>query len=355
MKTTLVAALAIIAVLAAVLLWRHVDESPASAHAVAGKAIQLPASSVLKINPRQASPVASPTSIAKTPLASIPPEVAQLRTRTGWAALKDRLASAPLTGASLYVQAEIYSRCAKRARAGGPPSRASARERFIASIEGQPDAAQRIAAWEKGNVDSCEGIPTEEYSNEKLDALIAAAAQAGDARAQAWQVARAIEAEYNSRTRPDDARHGLAISPEQEDTIRRTLASRDPGVVREYQGLLASTVSDGTWRLPGIEGRVDERALYGAMALVACDLGANCGAESPDLLSACAQNGYCGASNMYDHIYFYDASPNSAQLMERYREALVQAINSGDLSGLRISREPTNSNRGFLFGGRRGP
>jgi hypothetical protein len=42
--------------------------------------------------------------------------------------------------------------------------------------------------------------------------------------------------------------------------------------------------------------------------------------------------------------------------MERYRQALLQAINSGDLSGLRISREPTNNYRQYMFrGGWRGP
>src|SRR6476469_6456280 len=207
-------------------------------------------------------------------------------------------------------------------------------------MEGQPDFAQRLAAWDKANVDPCEGVAPEEYSDERLDALIAAAAQAGDARAQAWQLARAVDAAFNSRS---DPRKANVITDEQVETIRRTLASRDPGVVREYQGLLASTVSDGTWRLPGIEGRVDERALYGALTLVACDLGENCGADSRELLASCAQNGYCGATNLYDFLYFYESSPNAAQLMERYRQALVQAINSGDLSGLRIAREPTGN------------
>ena len=41
--------------------------------------------------------------------------------------------------------------------------------------------------------------------------------------------------------------------------------------------------------------------------------------------------------------------------MQRYREAMLQAINSGDLSGLRISREPTNNNRAYMVRGRRGP
>jgi hypothetical protein len=257
------------------------------------------------------------------------------------------------TPAALYVQAEIYNRCAKRQRPGAPQDRAQLRERFVAAMDGQPDLAQRLAAWDKANIDPCEGIPPEEYSDERLDALIAAAAQAGDARAQAWQVARAVDAAYSSR-KPDQ-RQANVITDEQVETIRRTLASRDPGVVREYQGLLASTVSDGTWRLPGIEGRVDERALYGALTLLACDLGESCGADSRELLTSCAQNGYCGASNLYDYLYFYESSPNSAQLMERYRQALFQAINSGDLSGLRIAREPTNNSRGFMFRGRRGP
>lgn len=352
MKGWLIAAIAAAAIVVALLAWTGTAEKSGSGSvATATAQSQLPASSVLKINPRAvaASPPTSPV-----PAANVPPEITQLRFRTGWAPLRDRLASAGnATPAALYAQAEIYNRCAKRARPVVPQDRTQARERFVASMEGQPDLAQRLAAWDKANVDPCEGMTPEEYSDERLDAMIAAAAQAGDARAQAWQLARAVDAAYNSR-KPDQ-RQANVITDEQVETIRRTLASRDPGVVREYQGLLASTVSDGTWRLPGIEGRVDERALYGALTLVACDLGENCGADSRELLTSCAQNGYCGATNLYDYLYFYESSPNAAQLMERYRQALVQAINSGDLSGLRISREPTNNSRGFMFRGRRGP
>lgn len=347
MKPWLAAAIAAVAVGLAVLAWHRAGDKLAQADTAGAS---LPASSVLKISPRAAASATAPSAAS----ANVPPEVVQLRARTGWAPLRERVASpAAATPAALYVQAEIYNRCAKRVRPG-PPNRTAARERFIASIEGQPDFARRLAAWDKGNVDSCDGVPPEEYSDERLDAMIAAAAQAGDARAQAWQVSRAVDAAYEAR-KPDDQRRGNVITDEQIDTIRRTLASRDPGVVREYQGLLSSTVTDGTWRLPGIEGRVDERALFGALTLVACDLGDNCGADSRELLTSCAQNGYCGASNMYDHMYFYESSPNSAQLMEQYRNALLQAINSGDLSGLRISREPTNNSRGFVFRGRRGP
>jgi hypothetical protein len=355
MKAGGAAAVAVVAIVAVALLWSRGHETQEANETAAAKSGQLPASSVLKINPRAAT--IAPRSESKIAVASVPPEIAQLRSWTGWAPLRDRVATAP-TAAALYVQAEIYNRCAKRpsTRPGAAPNPAKARERFVASIEGQPDFAQRLAACEKVNVDPCDGVPAEEFSAEKLDALIAAAARAGDARAQAWQLTQAVDAERNGR-KPGDPSHGGGnlVTPEQEETIRRNLASRDPGVVREYQNLLASSLTDGTWRLPGIEGRVDQRALYGAMALVACDLGENCGADSRELLSSCARNGYCGANNLYDHLYFYESSPNSAQLMERYREALLQAINSGDLSGLRVSREPTNNTGTYMFGGRRGP
>jgi hypothetical protein len=353
MKTSLIAAIAAVAILAGVLIAnRRHETAPVVAESGATKGHSLPASSVLNINPRAATTL--PMQPRPAP-ANVPPEIAQLRSRTGWAPLRERAASMPASPAALYVQAEIYNRCAKRTRPGAAQSRTQSRERFLATIEGQPDQAQRLAAWEKGNFDSCEGIPAEDFSEERLAALIAAAAAAGDARARAWEIARAVDAAFNNQ-KPGERPRGNVITDEQAETIRRTLASRDPGVVREYQGLLASTVEDGTWRLPGIEGRLDERALYGALTLVACDLGDDCGPDSRQLLSSCAQNGYCGAANLYDHLYFYESSPNSAQLMERYRQALLQAINSGDLSGLRISREPTNNYRQYMFrGGWRGP
>ena len=316
-----------------------------------GEKRDLPASSVLRIDPRAAHAPIAPAVTKAAP--AVHPVIAQLRSRTGWASLYQRLVSGPSTPESLYARAEIYNRCAQRPPDPARPNPerpkqtvAEARASYIATIRGQPNFDQRLAAYDKFSVNPCEGLSLGEFSKDEFDRLLNAAATAGDARAQAWQLNRQVYDSSNGRSGG-----GLAVTDEQAAAIRRMLASGDRGVVREFQGLLASTVSDGSWRIGGIDERVDERALYASLGLVACDLGLACGIDSRLLLQECSINGYCGATNVYDHVYFYESSPNQAQLMDRYRQAIGQMIASGDLSSLRIVREPLPPGRQYMFGG----
>ncbi len=295
----------------------------------------LPASSVLRIDPR-AGHTPAVTAPAKAAPA-VHPVIAQLRSRTGWAPLYQRLVAGPPTPESLYAQAEIYNRCAQR-----PPDPARPK---LATIRGQPNFEQRLAAYDKTSTDPCEGLSLGEFSKQEFERLLNAAAAAGDVRAQAWQLRQQVfEA---SSGRPGG---GQIITDDQVEAMRRMLASGDPGVVRELQGILSSTVSDGSWRIGGIDERLDERALFASLGLVACDQGLPCGSDSRQLLQECSINGYCAATNVYDHMFFYESSPNQAQLMDRYRRAFDQAIASGDLSSLRIVREPLPPGRQYMFG-----
>ncbi len=305
----------------------------------------LPASSVLRIDPRVAHAPPATAAVKATPAPD--PVIAQLRSRTGWAPLYQRLVAGPPTPESLYAQAEIYNRCARRPPNPARPKQTDAegRESYVASIRGQPNFEQRLAAYDKVNANPCEGLSLGEFSKEEFERLLNAAAAAGDVRAQAWQLNQQVFEASNGRP------GGQVITDEQVQAIRRMLASRDPGVVGDLQGLLASSVVDGTWRIGGIDERLDERALYASLTLVACDLGGACGLDSRQLLNECSMNGYCGATNLYDHTYFYESSPNQAQLMDRYRRAFDEAIASGDLSSLRLVREPMQRGRQYMFGG----
>jgi hypothetical protein len=339
-------------VLATVLMARP-DVAPAAAskRAAAGESGDLPASSVLRINPRSSPGAPAPGPARTVPVVAA--DIAQLRSRKGWAELYARVSAGPQTPEALYIQAEIYSRCAKRPPAGNAPApvpQADAREKFIASLKGDPNGEQRIAAYEKTKTDACEGLALGDFSKEKVAQMVAAAAAAGDPRAQAWQLARLIEgAYYDVQPHPQ----GYAVSDEQMESIRRLLASGDPGVLVDLQGILSSTLVDGNLRMGPNNERVDSNAMAAALTLVACDLGAQCGPDSQRLLMQCAMQGYCAANNMYDYTYFYESSPFQAQLMEQYRQALLQMANNRDFSGLRLIREPTTPGISYVRGGRR--
>ena len=182
--------------------------------------------------------------------------------------------------------------------------------------------------------------------------MIDAAASAGDPRAQAWQLSQQIERAYfDAQPKPQ----GYSVSDEQMESMRRLLASGDPGVLNDFQGILSSTLVDANLRMGPNSERVDSNAMSAALTLVACDLGAPCGADSQWLLMQCAMQGHCAAGNLYDYTYFYESSPYQAQLMEQYRQALLQMVNGRDFSGLRLAREPGTPGMTFIRGGRRGP
>ncbi len=342
------------AVVLGVVMFAPVERPPGGAGAQVKVMAQgdLPASSVLRINPR--STPAAPAIQAKA-AAIVSADIAQLRSRKGWGELHARVSSGPQTSEALYMQAEIYSRCAKRTPVANAPATqplAETRDKFIASLSGDPNGEQRIAAYEKTKADPCEGLALGEFSKEKLAQMVAAAATAGDPRAQAWLLGEQIERAYfDAQPRPQ----GYAVSDEQMESIRRLLATGDPGVLTDFQGILSSSLMDGNLRMGPNNERVDLSAMAAALTLVACDLGASCGADSQRLLMHCALQGYCAAGNLYDYTYFYESSPHQAQLLEQYRQALLQMASNRDFSGLRLVREPTTPGMSSVRGGRRGP
>jgi hypothetical protein len=354
-KVGLLVVVVVAAVVLGVVVFVPAQRAPAATAPSRGSAAaqpDLPASSVLRINPRS-TPAGAASPLKSAPVASA--DVAQLRQRKDWAQLQARVSSGPQTPEALYILAEIYSRCAKRspsANTTGASSQAEAQEKFIASLKGDPHGEQRMIAYEKTKADPCEGLALGEFSKERLAQMIAAAATAGDPRAQSWQLSREIEGSwYDAQPRPQ----GYVVSDEQMESIRRLLASGDPGVISDLQGILSSTLQDGNLRMGPNNDRVDGNAMAAALTLVACDLGAQCGPDSQRLLMQCALQGYCAANNLYDYTYFYESSPFQAQLMEQYRQAILQMASNHDFSGLLLVHEPTTPGMTYIRGGRRGP
>jgi 6-pyruvoyl-tetrahydropterin synthase len=321
--------------------------------------VGLPASSVLKIDPRAKSPTAAPMAINAKPVSA---DMQQYRDRKDFSALYDRLKEGAQTPEAQYLQAEILDRCTKRAPDPNKPeeTREVKREKFISGLSGGADKIViRTAAYDELNRDICGKLGTIPQNKEEIAALRKAAAEAGDPRARAWQLnsdilkatdeAQAANAGKPGSNEPGARGQGYVLNDQQWSTIRELLGSGDPGVVGELRAVMSSTLVEASLRIGPDKEPIDNRAFWNTWALVACDLGADCGSNSRQLLADCMSQNRCGSNNVYDHSYFYDASPNDAQSMERYRQQLLEMIRTNNFANLQLVRGP-QSNRGtFVF------
>jgi hypothetical protein len=275
--------------------------------------------------------------------------MAIFRSGRDYATLWRSLRGSAVSAEGLYLQAEIYARCAARAEPE-PHERETELARFTASLAGRvTNASQRLGAYEKLNVEPCAGLDLGAFDSDTLHRMVAAAAEAGDARARAWQLAERVE-----RTRDDlvDRRpRGYELSAADFEEARQLLASRDPGVIEDLQGILSSTLQHGSIQLDGTP--VDPAAFHSALTLLACEAGASCGPDSPQLLRECAYQGRCAVGTVYEYMYYYGSAPAQAQLIDNYRARLSAMLASGDLSALTRADVPAPPGYTMVFGGRR--
>ncbi len=331
----------------------------ASASSQSTDVTKLPASSVLKIDPRAKSPSIVPVATNAKPISA---DMQQYRDRKDFAALYDRLKSGAQTPEAQYLQAEILDRCSKKPPEPNKPeeTREVKREKFIAGLTGSVDKiAIRTAAYDELNRDICGKLSTLPQNKEEIAALRKAAADAGDTRARAWQLNSEIqkateEAQAANAGKPGTQGsgglgQGYVLSDQQWGTIRELLASGDPGVISELRAVMSSTLVDASLRIGPDKEPIDNRAFWNTWALVACDLGADCGSNNRQLLVDCMNQNRCGSNNVYDHSYFYDASPNDAQAMERYRQQLLEMIRTNNFNNLQLVRGPQNNRGTFVF------
>jgi hypothetical protein len=324
-----------VASIAALLWWRTTADAPPSVgtkatHAVA--ASSLPVESVLLVRPTLHASARMDGGTSR-PARAVSPELAQFRARRDYAALYQALEASPQTPESLYIRAEIYSRCAGtdgKTAEDVAKERASRRDKLMAALsQGPADTAQRIDAFDKMNVDPCQGLDLGTFKPQELTRMIAA--DAGDVRAKAWQLAERIERAWDERRTADRQRTGYDLSPGDFEQARQLLASGDPEVIQDLQGMLSSSLEHGSIRLGGLP--VDQAAIYAAFSFLACDAGAACGPDSPVVLRNCVYRGRCAAASFYEYMYYYETSPADAQLIDSYRRTLQAMLNAGDLSG----------------------
>ena len=277
------------------------------------------------------------------------PELALLRSRKDLASLH-RQVEGTTTAEALYIKAVIYARCARRLDepSRGAPDQALRREKFLAGLPANAvDISRRLQAYDALGADPCGQLDVGEFSETALAHMFAAAADAGDIRAQAWQLADAIERSWRAASQRGP--RGYDYGEAELARMRELLASGDSDVMRSLQGLLSSSLQTGAITLNGEP--VDPHAMHAAFTLLRCDAGAFCGGNAPQLLAHCAHRGRCDANSVHEYIYHYDHSPSQGLQIDRYREQLASMLNARDFSRLTITptRGPPQST--ITFGG----
>jgi hypothetical protein len=342
------------------------ETSTTNAATASTSAPKLGASSVLNIDPKVSS---APRAQLVAPKTTMSADMQLFRDKKDWPLIYQRAKNGPQTGEALYLQAELLDNCAKR-----PPddakkveyTREIKREKFIQTLSGKEEQkAVRIAAYDTLNVDACGELRSIEYSKDEVTRLSKAAAEAGDPRARAWRlqvdIAKASSDDYNARNnikaetgdKAQQRMDGYLISDQQWAAARELLAKGDPAVLADLRSLLSSTLSEASIRIGPDKDPIENRAFHSAWTLVGCDMGNNCGASNPQLLSDCAYRNRCGSTSLQDQTYFFEVSPHEAQLVERYRQTILEAIRTGDFTNLDLVRGPQTSGSTFMFGNRR--
>ena len=370
MKLKLLIAIARITGIGFYLLQKR-NETPAIVAAAPGASVavattKLGATSVLNIDPSVSS---TPRAQPNVPKPRLSAEMQLFRDKKDWPLIYQRAKNGPQTGEALYLQAELLEKCAKRPLNDAKKvesTREIKREKFIQTLSGkEQQKIARTAAYDALNIDVCGELKSIEYSKDEITKLSKAAAEAGDPRARAWRLqgdsAKATSDDYNARNnikpeagdKTQSRMDGYLISDQQWAAARELLAKADPVVLVDLQSLLSSTLSDASIRLGPDKEPIENRAFFSAWTLVGCDMGNNCGVSNPQLLADCAYRNRCGSTSLQDQIYFFEASPHEAQLVERYRQTILDAIRTGDFTNLNLVRGPQTRGNTFIFGNRR--
>jgi hypothetical protein len=306
---------------------------------------KLSAAAVLVIDPKPTAPLKT---VAVPAIAASLGQ--QLAAAKQYKPLFDRLNSSAEgdTPEGWYARYVILRSCATIAdhmtsgtRPATPEER---RQRFLSGLSDiDPQRSLRAAAFEQLDENRCVGLEDITTTESELSQLLAAAANAGDAKARALRVERDMWAAYrvpgSGATGASENGPGLpALTDTQIESLKSVLLSKDPEAMIIAGRVLANSIDNLTLRMGPDWQQIDQSAFYNAWQLLGCDYGMDCGGNHPKVLSSCAYQGYCGAASLPDNLYFYGNSPYQSQLLERYRAVLQQAVETGDWSQLRFTR-----------------
>ena len=253
-------------------------------------------------------------------------------------ALYDRLRGSPegQTPEGKLVLYDMLKSCAtitdRRGFQWKPPQ--TKREDFLAGIgPNDPQRDKRIAAFDDFTTNKCAGFEGVTVSQNDLDKLLSDAASGGDPRARAMLVEQDLSA-----SRRTQGRDNATIADAQIDTLKQSLASKDPEAIRIAGRVLSNSWSDYALRIGPDQQPVEQRAFMQAWLVLSCEYGAPCGSDTPRMQQACAFQGHCDAQTYPDYLYYYGSSPYDSQLLQQYRTVLRAAIETGDWSQVNVVR-----------------
>lgn len=348
MKPSVVVLVLIVAVMAGVMVVRGGRElrPEASAqiereHALEGRpGARLAADAVLSISPR----VAGMSSGAMPAVPRLSPAMHEFTFTRAYKPIHDRLKAADRrTPEETWILAKILDDCAKvadrqdlakRSMLGG-----DARGRFVASLSPKdPRREQRIAAFDAINADRCEGLRDAKTTEKEIRDLLAQSASAGDPKAAADLVFKDLLARSKDANGRFRVENGAMITDAEIETLKRSMESGDPQALTEAVRTFILPLGNLSLRAGPDQRPIDATALYGATQLVACDLGAACGPDSPALLKACALHGQCDAASFREYLFYYAMPPESSQQVAQYYSYFTQAVKNHDWSAFTFSR-----------------
>jgi hypothetical protein len=265
-----------------------------------------------------------------------------------YAALYQKALAAGDTPESTFLRAQLLSQCG--ARAGVTPPTAAEldqkRQAYIATLPaGNPDTAARIAAFEAINTDLCGSLRSVATSTQEVNALYAKAVELGDPAARSRQ----LSCEILGQTRLT-AQSAPALSQVQLDELRNLMKSKNPIAIRTVTSLLANNFRNFGLGIGSDKQKINNKALFNTAELLACQYGAPCDEKNRVLLDACVKDGKCGAGNYADHVTIYDATEQEVQLMNQYRAALTNMIETGDFSALKVIPQEQSVESQAYFG-----
>lgn len=298
--------------------------------------------------PRQ-QPVSSPSPSRRIEPMRSSALAQEFRNARDLKAFADELAArrASLSADERYHLARALEECAFTMTVSEDLAAYSAKQRrqFLQSLTpGDPINGKRVAAYDAADqTQRCLRFQgTRMISQKDIEDLYAAAAQQGDARAQARTLLADLSNKANAGRTGEQQANARTIGFEDFSRMVGLLESRDPEAILLVGQFLAQSSIANQLRI-GPSGETPEPAAFlGAFSLVVCDYAPDCTSVMRERQAACAFSGYCGAESFEEIYQNYLASPWTYNQAIRYRDLIHTAINTHNwtLIGLAPKRAP---------------
>ena len=291
-------------------------------------------SAVIGVNPEpKQRPITLPAPIARAEQMRASPSAADFRAARDLKAFADGLEArrASLSGDERYHLAKALEECQFATTVNEDLAAYSAKQRrqFIQGLTtGDSQNAKRIAAYDSvDNIQRCLNFKGTKISQKEIEDLYLAAAQQGDARAQARLLVADLNSKLTNASRtPEQATRTMAN--DDFSRIIGLLETHDPEAMLIVGTFLAQSAMTSQLRI-GPNGEMPEpSAFLGAFSLVACDMALDCDQLTREPQLACAYGGYCGAGTFEELYQNFLASPWAYSQASRYRNIIHTAINT---------------------------